>query len=95
MKTIAYTVYDRVAETYNMLFFVESQPQAKRMFSNVVIDGDSAFHKNPSDFVMCEVGTFDDKTGVFEAYDAPQEILDAQEVLRMHYATQSNKKGAK
>lgn len=91
MKIYAYSVFDRVAETYNTPFFIPSQAQAKRTFSNIVIDGDSQLHKNPSDYALCEVGNFDDKTGVFYAYVSPLEILDADEVLNLHHAAQASR----
>lgn len=94
MKTFAYSVFDRVAETYNTPFFIQSQAQAKRIFSNTVIDGDTQLHKNPADYVLCEVGTFDDKTGTFLAYDKPEEILDADAVLELYYAAPEGSRSA-
>lgn len=92
MKTLIYSVFDRVAETFNTPFFMQSRPLAQRTFSNLVIDGETQLHKNPSDYALFELGTFDDKDGLIVPHPAPQMVVDAEEVLNAYY---SDKKGPK
>jgi len=87
MKTLMFAIYDRAADVYNVPFFLQHAAIAKRAFSNSIIDGKNELHKNPEDYALHELGSFDDSTGEFDLHEKPQFLIDADQVLELHYAT--------
>ncbi len=71
MKQRAFTVYDNKAECYLPPFFTPEVGQATREFANAINSSSHAFARNPEDYTLTEVGTFDDNTGLLAALDQP------------------------
>lgn len=89
-----FAIFDRKAELYNTPFMLAHKAIAERHFSRQVIDdGSSVLHTNPADFVLVELGSFDEKTGKIETFESPQQIIDAEEVLDAYYALEGSKEG--
>jgi hypothetical protein len=78
MKLIACSVRDEKVEAFLPPFFVRSKGEAIRSFQSAVDNPEHAFSKNLSDFVLYEVGAFDDVAGVF-AFQEPVRLLSAFE----------------
>lgn len=88
-----FAIYDRKAELYNTPFFLPHTAIAERHFSRQVIDdGSSVLHTNPADFALCELGSFDEKTGQISMLEGPEEVTDAEKVLDAYYALEGSKK---
>ena len=66
MKIKVCSVYDVKGEMFQAPFFVPALGIAMRMFTDVVNDKSTPFGKYPGDFVLYQVGEFDDATGEFE-----------------------------
>lgn len=67
MKTLVFSVYDSKAEFFGTPFFSQTRGMAIRMFCDAAQDKNTMLAKHPNDFILFEVGTFDDSTGVLEA----------------------------
>lgn len=61
----AFSIFDVKAEAYMPPFFMPTTAMAIRAFGSDVSNGASQFAKHPSDFLLYEVGGFDDSTGRF------------------------------
>ena len=63
-----FTVYDSKVEAYMTPFFERSSGSAIRGFEQTCLDGKSSFSLYASDYTLFEIGTYDDETGMVEAY---------------------------
>ena len=77
-----YTVWDNKVEAYLQPFFSPTKGSAIRAFSEVVNDRSHVFGKNPADYVLFELGSFDDSKGSFNLHAAPVSIGVAVEFVR-------------
>lgn len=62
----AFSLLDQKVGTFSPPFFVAHIGQAIRMVTEVGQDLNTTVGRYPSDFALCEVGTFDDTAGMFE-----------------------------
>lgn len=60
----AFSVFDMKSGAFGVPFFIPTVGQAVRMFSDLASDGNSMVCRHPSDFVLYEIGTYDDATGL-------------------------------
>lgn len=54
------TVRDRAADVFGRPFFVPTQAMAIRAFGDEVNNRESVMYRNPEDFDLYEIGSFDD-----------------------------------
>ncbi len=66
MKLEAYCTYDNKAKAYTPPFFIRSRGEAVRSFADQCNKPDNMFHDHPEDFVLYQVGVYDDTTGILE-----------------------------
>lgn len=59
-----FSVHDSVAKTFIQPFAVPSVAIALRHFTNCANDKQTDIGRNPSDFVLYELGEFDSDTGI-------------------------------
>ncbi|AXH77981.1 MAG: nonstructural protein [Microviridae sp.] len=59
-----YSVYDKVAQRYNLPFFLASDPEAKRAFHTAVNDVANQMHRSPEDYSLFYLGEFDPDQGL-------------------------------
>lgn len=69
-----FTVYDTKAEAYLQPFFMQTRGAAIRGFTELVNDKNHSFGKYPADYVLFEIGSFDDHTGLISANIAPLSV---------------------
>lgn len=67
MITRAFSVYDSKALCYAVPFFMPTVGAAVRAFSDLANDNQSMVCRHGSDYVLYEVGVFDDAKGVLTA----------------------------
>lgn len=67
MKTKVFSIYDTKAKVYNLPFYSQQVASAIRMFGDVANDRNTSINKHPADYVLYEIGTFDDQEGVLTA----------------------------
>lgn len=63
MLNLVFAVSDIKAGAFMAPFSAASAGLAVRMFQDAVANRDSVFHRHPDDFVLFQIGTFDDLTG--------------------------------
>ena len=90
MRREIYSVYDNVANVYNMPFFAINNAFAKRDFENSIKRADTLLSTNPNDFDLYCLGGFDDSTGYVTSYECPFKILSGAEV-KQKYDAEFNK----
>lgn len=66
MKLQVYAIYDGVAGAFMTPFFMQTDGQAIRAFSDNLNSEDSMLAQHPADFVLYNIGEFDDSTGEIE-----------------------------
>lgn len=66
-----YSVYDQKSEVWGAPFPLRSNGEAVRGFQDACSNKDSMLGKYPADFVLFQIGTFDDATGVLMPCDNP------------------------
>lgn len=64
-----YAVFDAKAEVYSQPFFSPNNQTAIRHFKDMANTEGTLVSKNPNDFGLWRVGTFDDATGMIGAPD--------------------------
>lgn len=69
VHTKVYAVYDNKAEAFMQPFFADTPGIATRNFQTNVNSEQSIFNKYPNDFVLYEIGVFDDAKGLLIAHD--------------------------
>lgn len=69
-----YSVRDNAVGAYLPPVFFKSKGEVIRSVSDAVNGGDSTFKKHAQDFVLFELGEFDDNTGIFNLHDAPLSV---------------------
>lgn len=69
----AYSLLDAKVGTFGTPFFMAHVQQAIRACADLAMDMNTVVGRHPADFILCEVGTFDDVSGVL-ASQAPVQI---------------------
>jgi len=72
-----YSVRDDKAAAYLPPFYARTNGEAIRMFQNSIADGQSNFAKWPADFILFELGEFNEDNGVITPLDAPKSLGSA------------------
>lgn len=60
-----FSVYDSKGLAYGVPFFMVTVGSAVRAFSDLANDTQTMASRHPSDYVLYEIGSFDDNSGVF------------------------------
>lgn len=72
-----FVIRDARAEVYLMPHFVRARGEAIRSFADAVNDDKTQLSKHPEDFMLFEVGEYDDNTGVITPHEQPVAIAKA------------------
>jgi len=79
MKLNAYSIFDKAVNAYMRPFFMQTDGQALRAFSDQVMDGESPPAMHPEDYALFRIGGFDEDTGMLEPSE-PKVIGRAHEM---------------
>lgn len=82
MKTKVFSVYDHKAAVYGTPFFMPNVAMAVRAFTDLVEDNRTMVSKHPEDFVLYQVGEFDDDRGVLNALDPKIDLGTASNFVK-------------
>lgn len=63
---ILVSVFDKKAGSYGACYCVDNIAVACRSFQNTVKNGDNDLNRFPEDFELCQVGEFNESTGVIK-----------------------------
>jgi hypothetical protein len=77
-----FSVYDSKAEFYLFPMVFKSKGEAIRSFTAAASDKETNIGKYPEDFVLFEVGTFDDSNCKYILLDTPSPIGKAIEFVK-------------
>lgn len=77
-----FTVYDLKSECYSPPFIDKTVGSAMRSFSEVANDPTCNIGKYPEDFLLVELGAWDDSKGTFNIHDKHVHLAKAIEVQR-------------
>ena len=77
MKLCQYTIFDNVHEAYHHPYSMENDAMALRQFANMAND-DTQIAKNPEDYSLWALGSFETTTGIFKTHD-PKKLAGAHE----------------
>lgn len=69
-KKIICTVHDQISEIWSPVFQAENEEHAKRIFT------DSIPANHAHDFVLWQIGAFDDDTGELHGFDENPKLLE-------------------
>lgn len=69
-----FTVFDTKIETYCVPFYMPHRGAAIRTFTEMVNDPSHTFGKHPEDYVLFELGSYDDQTARVEQLKAPSSL---------------------
>lgn len=71
MKLRMYSIYDTVTDVFHPPFYAHNIGHAKRAIAEQISNTQSAYSKYPGDYVVYEVGEFDDSDGVIQMVTNP------------------------
>lgn len=77
----AYSIFDSKAVVYSPPFFAQREAVARRMFADLVNDPKSAIYRNPEDYSLFWIGTFDDELGIVVS-DKPRNLVTASALVK-------------
>lgn len=77
-----FSVYDTKGEIYLNPFLMSTKGEALRGFSDLVNDPSTMFAKHPEDYVLFQLGTFDDSIGSYVSFNAPTSLGVAIEFVK-------------
>ena len=80
-KNRMFSAYDRKLGVYYSPFSFLHLGQALRAWETICTDGQSMMSKHPADFVLFEVGEFDDDKGELVAHNPIRQVATALEVV--------------
>lgn len=66
-----FSIFDLAAGAHITPFFLPNQAMALRSFKDAINDPNHAFSKNPGDYALLHLATFDDETGALDVPDVP------------------------
>lgn len=77
-----FSVYDQKAEAYLPPFYLPNRAMAVRTFTDCANAKDHQFNKHPQDYLLVELGEFDDTSASFDLYPALKSLGLAFEYIR-------------
>lgn len=80
MKLLAFCVRDLAVDTFLPPFFCRHTGEAMRSFTEACGDRSHQFAKHRSDYVLFQLGVWDDVSGLFEAGE-PRRIMSGLEAV--------------
>lgn len=82
---IVMSILDRKAEEFQGIFLARNLPVGARLFSDSIRRGDMAMiASHPEDFVLCEIGVFDEDSGLLSGASEYRVIVEAKDVIAEH-----------
>jgi hypothetical protein len=80
MRLQVFSVYDKAVGAYLQPFFSRSKGEALRSFTSACNEDKHQFNVHSSDYVLFDIGEFDDASGLFSPRE-PSRIISAIECV--------------
>lgn len=71
-----YTLFDTKALIFNTPFFAMNDGVAKRMCADLVADMSTTVGRHPADYVLYNLGTYNDNDGAFALASPRNHVID-------------------
>jgi len=84
MEHKIFSIYDQKAYAYLPPFTLPTAAMAERTFMDCVNASDHAFGRNPADYTLFELGTYDDTKGLISPYEVVRTIGNGIEYRKSH-----------
>jgi hypothetical protein len=78
-----FTIKDQKAEVFFPPFVCANEQVAQRIFGNAIQDPAHQFGKNPEDYVLFKVGSYDDVDMKIELLDAIRPVVRGDEMSKL------------
>lgn len=62
MKLLIYAIFDQATAAYSRPFFLQTDSQATRTFTDSIVSKDSEFGAHPADYTLYRIGVYNDQT---------------------------------
>jgi len=82
MKLTIFSVFDTKASVFGTPFFMPSVGTAVRAFGDLVQDPKSTVNRHPSDFILYEIGEFDDNSSQCVSLPTPRHLAHASDFVQ-------------
>jgi len=82
MEHKIFAIYDQKAYAYLPPFTLPRTEMAERTFQDCVNSPDHAFGRNPADYTLIELGTYDDNKALISPYEVVRTIGTGIEYLK-------------
>lgn len=79
-KMKVFTIYDLKAGVHGRPFFLQSTGVAMRIFADMVNDREELVCRHPEDFILYDLGEFDEDTGMFQQDAGAKSICNGIEL---------------
>jgi hypothetical protein len=83
MKMNVYSIYDTAAAVYLRPFFMQSDGQALRSFSDIANDAEHDIGRHPEDYTLVRIGDFNDQNGQLIP-ESPESLITGLEAVAAH-----------
>lgn len=94
MITKVFSVYDTKALAHGLPFFSPTVGAAIRMFSDLANDKQSTVARHPTDFILMEIGSFDDQNAKLESVPVPKNLGLASDYIERAQVSNASLNGA-
>lgn len=78
-----YSVYDVPALAYLRPFFLRTNGEALRSFADEVQNSDSAIGKHPADYILVEIGEYDEQNGTIKSNETPCRLASGADFVKV------------
>lgn len=82
MITEIYSIYDTKAHVHNKPFHQTNRDVAIRTCADIANDINGEIHKNPEDYALFYLGTYDDSNAHFELAEPMEHVLNFPELIK-------------
>ena len=80
MQINIYAFRDAKSENLTIPFYMQNDAMAQRAFADMVNDPEHQFGKNPEDYTLVKLGTYDDNDGTL--YSDMEIVTDGLDLIR-------------
>jgi hypothetical protein len=77
-----FTVHDKVSNTHLKPFSFTTVRDALDGFKVVCNEKDTPYNLHPEDFELCEIGTYDPRTGLIDPHTSPEVVAQAKDLIQ-------------
>ena len=81
MLSNIYVIYDVKAESFNKPTFIQNHEVARRSIKMLLDQPEGVHAQHPEDFTLYHLGTYDERTALFDFLDDPYPVFKFIEMI--------------